>query len=167
MHLHSGVHRGYEIQCPFCQCHRATAAGLTHHIETGSCPRAAGVTRDTLYRLIRSNDPQGTITNNLLGWSGSTQYEANELAYNRARRGWECYLCHRVFDRLPVLNRHLNSPIHQESLYHCPNRQCGKEFTVLAGIINHLESESCGYMRFEDVQRDIHNVVGGSNLLSF
>jgi hypothetical protein len=39
--------------------------------------------------------------------------------------------------------------------YMCPNSViCLKEFSSLAGLLNHLESKSCGYsMDFDDVQR--------------
>ncbi|KAL7627146.1 hypothetical protein AAE478_003922 [Parahypoxylon ruwenzoriense] len=168
MHLNSRAHRGQQIQCPFCKSRHATATGLTHHVETGSCPNAAGLNRDTLYKFVRSKDSRGIITKNLIGWTGSTEYEANDRSYNWVRQGWECYLCHRLFDLLKSLNQHLNSPIpaDQESLYHCPNRACKKEFTTLAGIINHLESESCGCTRFENVQRSIQGVVSGNRLIT-
>ncbi|KAI1357176.1 hypothetical protein F5Y08DRAFT_334049 [Xylaria arbuscula] len=140
MHLNSRTHRNYQIQCPFCKKSHATATGLTHHVESGSCPNAAGLTRDVLYKFIRNKDPAGSITNNLIGWSGSTQYEANWRSYNAE---------------------------YQEHLYHCPNQTCKREFTTLAGFVNHLESESCGYIRFSKVQRRIQNVVGGDKLITF
>ncbi|KAH8594480.1 hypothetical protein B0O99DRAFT_513835 [Bisporella sp. PMI_857] len=167
MHLNSRAHRGQNISCPFCNSHLTTATGLTHHIESGSCPKAASLNRDMLYKFVRSKDPSGVITKNLIGWTGSTQYEASNRSYNWSRQGWECYLCHRLFGHLSSLNQHLNSPAHQKSLYHCPKRSCGKEFTTLAGIVNHLESESCGCTRFDNVQRSIHGIVSGNNLIAF
>ncbi|KAK9421795.1 hypothetical protein SUNI508_05396 [Seiridium unicorne] len=116
MHLNSSVHRGQKIRCPFCDASYATATGLTHHIETGSCPRAAGLTRDTLFQAVRSRDPGGFITKNLIGWEGSSQYEANDRSYNYSRGAWECYLCHRLFGRLPDLNKHLNSPARETNV---------------------------------------------------
>ncbi|KAH9905221.1 hypothetical protein F4778DRAFT_698055 [Xylariomycetidae sp. FL2044] len=167
MHLNSRIHRGQHIQCPSCKSSYPTATGLTHHVETGSCPNAPTINRDTLYKFVRSKDPGGIITKNLIGWAGSTQYEASRRSYNAKRHGWECYLCHRLFKSLPSLNQHLNSPTHQETLYYCANRSCKKEFTTLAGIINHLESESCGCTRFENVQRSIRDVVGSDKLITF
>jgi len=55
----------------------------------------------------------------------------------------------------------------RQALYHCPNRQCGKEFKALAAVINHLESETCGAMRFGTVQRRIGDFVSGDRLLKF
>lgn len=42
----------------------------------------------------------------------------------------------------------------------CPNRKCGKEFTTLAGTVNHLESEACGYAKFKQVQGAAGDIVG-------
>ena len=50
------------------------------------------------------------------------------------------------FGTLKGLNSHLASPVHAQKSYHCP--RCRREFTVLSGLINHLESESCGSWRF-------------------
>jgi len=55
----------------------------------------------------------------------------------------------------------------RQALYHCPNRNCGKEFVTLAATINHLESESCGAMRFATVQRNIGDIVTGNRLITF
>jgi hypothetical protein len=53
----------------------------------------------------------------------------------------------------------------QQKLYHCP--KCRKEFVTLAAIINHFESESCGYTRFSNVQTGIRGLTDGSRLLAF
>ncbi|KAI5924862.1 hypothetical protein F4810DRAFT_709053 [Camillea tinctor] len=167
MHLNSRIHRGQNVQCPFCQNNFSTATGLTYHLETGSCSSAANVNRDVLYKFVRSKDPGGMMTKNLIGWTGSSQYEANDRSYNWYREGYECYLCHRLFSNLHSLNQHLNSPTHQESLYHCPKPACRKEFKTLAAIINHLESEACGCTRFENVQKSIQNVISSNRMLEF
>ncbi|KAF2156503.1 hypothetical protein K461DRAFT_97044 [Myriangium duriaei CBS 260.36] len=167
MHLNSRIHRGQQIQCPFCKACLATATGLVHHIESCGCPSAADMTRETIYKFIRSKDPQGAFTKNLIQGPDMTRYQANGRAYNHSRGGWECYFCHKLFKQLPHLNQHLNSPAHQESLYHCPNNACGKPFTTLAAIINHLESESCGFTRFENVQRSIKDIISSDKLIKF
>lgn len=61
-----------------------------------------------MYRLVRGKDPCGLISKNLIGWTGSAQYEASDRAWNGA--AYECYLCHRAFNLLAGLNQHLNSP---------------------------------------------------------
>ncbi len=47
-----------------------------------------------------------------------------------------------------------NGPITTQLLYHCLNGNCGREFKSVAAFFNHLESETCGYMKYEDVQRN-------------
>ncbi len=65
----------------------------------------------------------------------------------------------------------MNTPAHlfidQQALYHCPNGDCRREFKSLAAIINHFESENCGFMRFEKVQRRFKDLVSGDRLLTF
>lgn len=61
------------------------ATSLAHHFESRSCPNAPGLNRDTLYSLVRSKDPNGILTKNLIGWYGSTQYEADDRSYNPER----------------------------------------------------------------------------------
>lgn len=80
MHMNSRVHLGTSITCPCCTSSFTTATGLAHHLETGSCPKATGLNRDVVYNLIRSVDHNGLIAKNLIGWHGSTTYEASERA---------------------------------------------------------------------------------------
>ncbi|KAI1645263.1 uncharacterized protein F4817DRAFT_344209 [Daldinia loculata] len=166
MHLNSRAHRGININCPFCKKAYTCATGLAHHIEGGACPRAPRLNRDEVYKLVRTKDPGGLISKNLLGWKGSPKYEATYESWNGC--AFECYLCHRQFGLLSSLNQHLSSPTHQQNLYHCPNRlSCGREFVSLAALMNHLESESCGYTRFENVQRASRNIMDPNRLISF
>ncbi|GAB0145854.1 hypothetical protein EsHS_00006273 [Epichloe bromicola] len=163
-HLRSKVHRSTSVRCPFCKNEFGTATGLVHHLERGSCPKAP-LNREKLYEAIRSRDPNGIITEKLLSWSGATSHEATERAWNSVYEAYQCYFCGRLFDRLTSLNQHLSSPIHQQKLYHCPNRRCGREFTTLAAVINHLESESCEYMRFEAVQKNVKNILNPGRMI--
>ncbi|KAK0669899.1 hypothetical protein QBC41DRAFT_99369 [Cercophora samala] len=167
MHLNSRTHRGEQITCPFCKRHFATATGLAHHLEGAACPNAPSINRDEVYKLVRRVDPHGMISKKQIGWTGSatSRYEASDRAWNGYN--WECYFCHRSFGKLESLNQHLNSPAHQQPLYHCPNHNCRLDFKTLAAIINHLESESCSFMRFEQVQKKIGGIVRGDRLLTF
>ncbi|OAR04580.1 hypothetical protein LLEC1_02190 [Akanthomyces lecanii] len=140
-----------------------TATGLAHHLEMNACPNAT-TNRDIMYNYVRGKDPNGIISKKLLEWQGSATYEASERTWNGD--GYECYLCHRDFNSLRGLNQHINSAAHQQALYHCPNRDC-RDFKSLAGIINHLESETCGITRFGVVQRGVTNMIGGGRLLCF
>ncbi|OIW32642.1 hypothetical protein CONLIGDRAFT_699522 [Coniochaeta ligniaria NRRL 30616] len=164
-HLNSRTHRGTEMTCPFCRQQFATATGVTHHVERGSCPKAKNITRDALYKVVRSKDPNGRFSKNLIGGTGSTSYEATDNAWNG--RAFECYFCHRQFKQLHGLNQHLASHVHQQNLYHCPGRGCSREFTALASIINHWESETCGFMRFEKVQQNFGNIITPGRRLQF
>ena len=56
-------------------------------------------------------------------------------------------MCGKGFSRLQSLNQHLASPAHQQNLYHCP--RCQRQFVALSGLVNHLESESCGAFRYK------------------
>ncbi|KAL5000779.1 hypothetical protein BDV10DRAFT_161374 [Aspergillus recurvatus] len=167
MHLNSKIHRGREIHCPFCTVGYTTASGLSHHLETGSCPDAPRLNRESIYRLIRERDPQGVITHKQIGWKNeeNSNYSATARSWNGY--GYECYLCHRQYKSLHALNQHLNSSAHKQQVYHCPNGHCAKPFVALAGLFNHLESESCAFMRFENVQKHIGSVLRGDRLIAF
>ncbi|KAK4112878.1 hypothetical protein N656DRAFT_731338 [Canariomyces notabilis] len=167
MHLQSRIHRGEQMACPFCKRCFTTSTGVAHHLESSACPNAPHINRDTVYQVIRSRDPHGAISKKLLTWQGSdqTRYEATGRSWNGC--AYECYFCHREFGKLQSLTQHLNSPAHQQELDHCPNRACRMDFKTLASVINRLESESCGFMRFEAVQGKMGNVLRGDRLLTF
>lgn len=168
-HLNSRVHRGTQVPCPFCQTGFTSASGLSHHLETGSCNNASSLNRETILALIRQRDPHGVITNKQIGWhpEETTTYKANHLAYNGD--AWECYICHSQFSSLHRLNMHLNSPTHKEKVYHCPNHRggCPKQFVSLARLFNHLESETCSFMRFDKVQQHVGRILDGRRLIAF
>ncbi|OLN83403.1 Zinc finger and BTB domain-containing protein 17 [Colletotrichum chlorophyti] len=164
-HLNSSIHRGTSIQCPFCSQTRGTATGLIHHLEQGNCPNAP-LDRDKLYQAVRRRDPKGLISKKLLDWRETHKFTATERTWNPFARSYQCYLCNRLFNSLVGLNAHLNSPVHSQALYHCPNRRCGRDFTTLAAVINHLESESCQYMRFDAVQRRVEHIVDPRRMIA-
>ena len=166
-HLNSRVHRGANVACPFCQAAFTSASGLSHHLETGSCPQAKNLNREIIYRAIEKRDPGGFITKKLLTYPDSTTQDiATNAAWNGD--GYECYLCHREYRTLQALNQHLHSPAHSKKLYHCPNRKCNHEFISLAALFNHLESESCNFVRSETVQQKVHGIITGrQKLLGF
>lgn len=68
-----------------------------------------------MYQFVRSKDTGGAITKNLIGYHGSSKYEANNRSYNPSRGDYECYFCHRLFSSLHGLNQHLNSPTRKSS----------------------------------------------------
>ncbi|KAJ5564347.1 hypothetical protein N7513_000589 [Penicillium frequentans] len=152
-HRNSRIHRGTGFNCPFCQTAFVTASGVSHHVETGSCPNAPNLNRESLLKIVQASDRQGLITNKQIGWQDEEHMEY--IVTDRAHNGynWECYICHREFNTSKALNQHINSPVHKQKAYHCPNSNCPKEFISLAGLFSHLESESCAFMRFERMQQ--------------
>ncbi|KAF2835202.1 hypothetical protein M501DRAFT_942443 [Patellaria atrata CBS 101060] len=169
MHLNSEVHRGSNIPCPFCKVNFTTASGLSRHLETGSCSRAPMLNRETILHKIRERDPNRLITTKLLEGPNEERvsYSVNDLANNGSY--WECYICHNGFTTAKGLTSHLDSDFHKEKAYRCPNamNRCGKQFVTLAGLFNHLESESCAFMRFERVQEHVGDVIQGRRLIAF
>ncbi|KAK1140706.1 hypothetical protein N8T08_009907 [Aspergillus melleus] len=167
-HLNLSVHRGLTMICPFCKHGFTSASGVTSHLENGSCQNAPSFNREKVYRIMNRSDPSGFITKKQIEWypEDSAQYSATNQAFNGSF--WQCWICHREFLTVHGLNQHLNSPVHKQNLYHCPNKgNCGKEFVTLAALFNHLESESCRLVRFETMNQCVNDVVQtGSSLTS-
>lgn len=110
--------------------------------------------------MIRERDRGGVITRKEIDYDNlRVRYTANHRAYNG--EAWECYMCHREFNTVDMLNTHLNSPVHKEKIYHCPNKKCNREFSTLAALFNHFESETCAFIRFEKVQGAVGDVLRG------
>jgi hypothetical protein len=167
-HLNSSVHRNNDISCPFCKRGFTTATGVTHHLETGACPNARSLNRDTILTEVRRRDPNHLITKKLLTFHDNvSSTTATSASWNGNSGLYECYLCHKGFRELKSLNSHVNSPAHKEKVYHCPGRACGREFRALAPLFNHLESESCGAVRFDAVQRNVGGFLSGQRLIGF
>ncbi|THW80430.1 hypothetical protein D6D17_09860 [Aureobasidium pullulans] len=171
-HTNSRVHRGSTIACPFCQTTLTTASGVIHHVETSACPKARNLDRNVIHRGLRQLDHDGKFTERLLEWHDGNSINATwnpNRAYNGS--GYECYICHREFCSTRALEQHLRSPVHQAPLYHCPNKngKCSRRFPTLAALFNHFESESCGYTKFETVQKNVGGFLtgGGQRLIQF
>jgi hypothetical protein len=156
------------VSCPFCNTKFTTASGVTAHLGYGSCPKAPNLDHDAILHIIQQRDPHGVITNKQIEWHKevNVKYSVTEQAFNGF--SWECYLCHKEFNASTALNAHLNSPVHRQKVYHCPNlKECKKQFTTLDALFKHLESESCKFMRFERVQAQVQNVFAGRKLIAF
>lgn len=109
-HLRSHIHRGTDTLCPFCNRGFSTATGLIHHLERGSCPRAPGIDREQIFRIMKQRDPNGYVTNLLLKYETSS-YTTSSQSWNG--RAWQCYFCNREFRTQSSLNQHLNSPVRE------------------------------------------------------
>ncbi|KAK8028689.1 hypothetical protein PG991_005745 [Apiospora marii] len=138
------VHRARLIKCAFCNRHFASATTLCAHLERNGCRNRSNITDKQIYELVCSKVPDCMHSKNPIKWNEIT-YEANALAWNGS--AYECCLCRKRFSTLPMLNGHLRSPVHQDSLYHCPKKHCFRGFMYISSVMNHLESESCGLMR--------------------
>ncbi|KAL4942181.1 hypothetical protein BDV06DRAFT_167605 [Aspergillus oleicola] len=146
------------IPCPFCDTTYTTAGDLSHHLESKTCPNAQ-LTRETTYRTTRERDTHHLVTYKEIGWTDDKAwYTATPLSWNGT--GYECYLCHREFPKLAGLNQHLDSNVHLQSVYYCPNKRCDKAYMSLGGLFDHLEKDSCSFIRFERMQKGIGAVFG-------
>ncbi|KAA8895129.1 putative zinc finger protein [Sphaerosporella brunnea] len=165
MHQNSRAHQGSSVACPFCRASFVGATGLSHHLESGSCPNARNVDRDAIHRSLRKRDPRGVIAlpRKQLEWHRVN--EVDEDAWNGD--GYECPLCTTEFEEMEGLRRHLDSKAHKEKIYRCPNSECAKQFVALAALFNHLESESCGFATFERVKKGVGEFLTGKRLLKF
>ncbi|CAG8185560.1 unnamed protein product [Penicillium salamii] len=130
-HMKSATHRGYDLECQYCDAEFVTASGVLHHLESCSCPGARDRVRNRLYRDIQELDTNGEITFGKL----------EGYYYN-----WECMMCTREFNCADAVASHILRS--HGWLYHC---DCDKRFVSLAALFNHLESESCNHISFEDV----------------
>ncbi|KAL1623759.1 hypothetical protein SLS54_004220 [Diplodia seriata] len=173
-HRNSRVHRGAEAKCPFCTTGFTTASGVSHHLEMGSCPNARNLDRNVIHQTLRQRDPNGVFTERLLEWTEPADRNAQwdpSSAWNGVN-GYTCYVCYKVFGTPAGLNAHVRSPVHQAPLYHCPNKRgtCGgRKFPTLAALFNHLESQTCNFIRFEAVQKSVNSFlsVGSARAIEF
>ncbi|KAJ8063419.1 hypothetical protein OCU04_008639 [Sclerotinia nivalis] len=160
-HQRSKIHQGFGMKCPFCPTQYPTASALIIHLESGSCP--SGTNRQMINEQIRRLDRNHIITTRQIEYpSSSSTSIATQRSWNGYR--YECGLCSREFNTLQGLNGHLNSPVHEQKIYRCPGPRCAREFKLLSSLVQHVESETCGLMKFSNVQNTarggINNMVG-------
>ncbi|EJT47568.1 hypothetical protein A1Q1_03589 [Trichosporon asahii var. asahii CBS 2479] len=106
-HRRSRAHLGTPIKCPFCSAGYATATGVVHHVERGSCPNARNVDRRAIFQMMKQRDPNGYVTKLLLEYD-TTKYTSTKGGWNG--QAWECSLCYREFGTQRALDQHLASP---------------------------------------------------------
>ncbi|CAD6578905.1 MAG: hypothetical protein ASARMPRED_008887 [Alectoria sarmentosa] len=144
-HLKSSVHVGKNVKCPWCTNKFTNLTGVCLHLESGSC--TSGINRDKINQYCREVDPSHIFTNKQIGWhdkGSATTNVASQASWDGSF--YRCYFCPKGFDKLSSLNQHLASPAHERRIYHCP--RCKREYIALSGLVNHMESESCGAFRF-------------------
>ncbi|KAF8880006.1 hypothetical protein CPB85DRAFT_1341347 [Mucidula mucida] len=158
-HDASRVHKAADIKCPLCPRLFKAPSDIAGHIEAGGCD--ARISRHHVAAAVHALKLTPTISINrrITGGPASTTtttYAATELAYNGHTGQYECYLCHRQFRTLSSLNTHLVSPAHDAEQFKCPSRTCGRRFTVISGLIRHIESGACGLAKFSTVEDYTH-----------
>jgi len=166
-HSSSRVHKACDLPCPLCSKTFKIPSAIALHIESGACHN---ISRHQVTAAVHSLGivPTISITRRLHGSSSAARttitYAASEMAFNGS--AYECYLCHRTFSSLMSLNAHLNSPAHDAKEFKCPS--CRKEFKLISGLIQHIETETCGVARFQQVEDFAHNLADQfSRLLKF
>ncbi|RPA71178.1 hypothetical protein BJ508DRAFT_345450, partial [Ascobolus immersus RN42] len=152
----------HRIKCPGCTRLFATTSAMTVHLESSTC--TSGITRQRLNAFVRGADTRGLITKNLLT-SSETILETVATNASWNGRAFACYFCDREFRTLQALNQHLNSPAHEQMMYHCP--KCKSEFRRLSGLVQHVESERFGLMRFADVRGHFQGSIRFDRMLGY
>ncbi|KAG2067376.1 hypothetical protein BDR04DRAFT_1080607 [Suillus decipiens] len=162
-HSNSSIHRSKDVMCPFSGCGLGfiNKSALILHLESGSC--RSGADRRAVGNWVRKNDRTNLITDpaRLIAADerANAKFIATEQSWNG--RAYECVLCHAQFQTLRDLNRHLASPRHEEKVYRCPLRTCQTHFVSLSALCQHIESESCGVMKFKAVQDAMDRIFSG------
>lgn len=155
------VHRGKNVPCLICKANFVSASALAQHYECGGCK--VKITRQQIRQAVDNweskNNIQGYITRPMIEWhdssNGSSEFIATERSFNGS--GYECYFCHREFGKLTSLNSHLKSPAHESKNYKCP--KCKAGFRVISSLVQHFESESCGFVRFNTVNQIANDIT--------
>ncbi|KAL9046034.1 MAG: hypothetical protein Q9206_007177, partial [Seirophora lacunosa] len=149
-HLKSSTHTGKNAKCPWCPSKFTNLTGVCLHLESGACP--SGINRQQIDQYCRQVDPDHFFTTKQIGWHPDDDSSSTTMPLATGSAAWDgscyrCYLCPNGFRSVKALNQHLASPAHRRKIYHCP--RCRREYAALSGLVNHLESESCGRFRFE------------------
>lgn len=170
-HLRSSAHQPRRLRCPGSRCKASfiTEAGLVLHCESGAC--RSGVTRRAVDRVVTSVDRGNIITDptKMIEALNApiTEIWATSQSWNG--KAFECILCHREFTDLTRLNQHLHSPAHENTKYLCPPawNGCKTQFKTLSGLMQHVESETCGVAKFKQRFKNVvHDVTTGMGMLS-
>lgn len=150
-HLKSSIHVGKNVKCPWYPNRFTNLTGVCLHLESGNC--TSGINRSKINQYCREVDPSHTFTTKRIGWHDDNDGSPATTTHIASAASWDgsyyrCYFCDRGFSKLTSLNQHLGSPAHEERIYHCP--RCKGEYVALSGLVNHLESGSCGAFRFKE-----------------
>ena len=152
------MHRPRSIPCfaQTCPSKFKTPSGLAQHVE-GNCNKLS-ITRHHVTAAVQAlhMTPAISLRPAIEGFAPAPPrpliaYHASQLqiAFNGNR--YQCQICNKTFLSLYSLEAHLNSPVHDEDEFKCP--KCERQFSLVSGLVQHLESASCGLSGIEDVGR--------------
>ncbi|KAF8453884.1 hypothetical protein BDZ91DRAFT_668417 [Kalaharituber pfeilii] len=146
-HLASAAHRGNKLLCPSCERGFPTYSAVARHMESGTCE--GGLNRRNVEMYIRQKDRGHLVTNKLLTYGETWQPEPDVWATDNAWNGraYECYFCDNEYSSLGKLNGHItrfHAQTRVHSVYHCPSKECGKQYKLFGDLMGHLEhSNTC------------------------
>ncbi|KAH9832600.1 uncharacterized protein C8Q71DRAFT_260516 [Rhodofomes roseus] len=177
-HYESNIHKGRKVHCPGVKCSKdfVSSSALIQHLESGGC--TSKMTRHDVKKLAVQMDKENIITDAarlLTGPGGSsvprmtTTSWATELSKNPRTGLYECVICHAGFKKLTSLNNHLQSPVHDEKIYRCPQtwQGCGVEFNTLGALCQHVEKGNCGVHKFNNtLQKYVGSLADGMKRLA-
>ena len=123
--------------CGVCGRAFATSHGLIAHTEASHGGRGA------VHRGVRmwedARQQAGELTTGKS--AGNYAYEVDSDDYDPDYDEWTCSICFRGFNTRRALEQHLNSGVHEESLYQCQG--CAKTFKSLASLNQHVSMTGC------------------------
>ncbi|KAG2023950.1 hypothetical protein CC2G_001553 [Coprinopsis cinerea AmutBmut pab1-1] len=73
---------------------------------------------------------------------------------------YSCHLCLRTFRTILALTMHLNSAVHDPDAFICPGPKCKATFTLVSGLMQHLESGKCGLSSKQEVFERFEKLTG-------
>jgi hypothetical protein len=143
-------------ECPLCRKSFGAPSAVAQHVESGACHN---ISRHQVTAAVKSLEiiPSITISRRLKG-PVDAQFTiirsfATQGSFNGF--GYVCSMCTKSFRTLGSLEMHLNSPAHDQRQFQCP--KCKKQVKLVSGLIQHIESESCGIAKFKQVA----DIAGG------
>jgi hypothetical protein len=128
-------------------------SGTAHHLESNTHQH---IHRHGVTAVAQSMDiiPSISLNRRIAGDASTmtpqTSYVATAASWNGTH--FVCFLCQRGFKALPALNLHLNSAAHDADEFRCPNEKCGRQFTLVSGFVQHLESRACKLANIGQIQ---------------
>lgn len=163
-HLDSIAHADRVLECPFCTYMFKTPSGMAMHLENGDCKNKK-IDRHQVTAAVRSMNltPNICIAGASIQAPTSTPMASSLLIATQASfngRHYDCPIpnCTKHFRKLDALNRHLNSPAHDASQFKCPG--CSKEFKVISGFVQHVESRTCTSSVSRQLEDHIDHLAG-------